>query len=174
MIRDFRGIYSYFIFASIFIVILSIIFFFATKKYKKNKVKVFGLFTSLTKRNIILISSFILNFTIIVFFALCPSFYNDFVLYMIITNTIISIVVSLNLHMIIGIVIYTCISIFSLKIVNLVYNYLSSIYYDRLTFVLGMIFVCMIIVYELFITFRQLEMVLKKNGGVKNDGKSGE
>lgn len=172
MIRDLRGVFSYFIFASIFIVFISIIFFFATKKYKKNKVKFFGLFTSLSTRDAILISSFILNFTIVVFFAVCPMFYNNFVMYMIIINTIISLITSLNVHMMLGSIIYSFISIFSLKIVNLVYNYLSSIYYDRITFILGIIFVIMILIYELFVTFRQLEIVLKKNGGVKNGRKS--
>ena len=172
MIRDFRGVFSYFIFASIFIVIISIIFFFATKKYKKNKVRFFGLFTSLSTRDVILISSFILNFTIVVFFVIFPMFYSNFVMYMIIVNTLISIITSLNVHMILGSIIYSFISIFSLKIVDLVYNYLSSIYYDRLTFVLGIIFVIMVIIYEMFVTFRQLEIVLKKNGGIKNARKS--
>ena len=36
----------------------------------------------------------------------------------------------------------------------------------------GVIFVIMIFVYELFVTFRQFEMVLNKNGGKKNDRKS--
>ena len=172
MIRDLKGIFSYFIFASIFIVLISIIFFFATKKYKKNKVKFFGLFTSLSTRDAILISSFILNFTIVVFFAVCPMYYNNYVMYMIIINSLISIITALNIHMILSLIIYSCISIFSLKIVNLVYNYLSSIYYDRLIFILGIIFCVMIIFYEMFVTFRLLEIVLKKNGGIKNARKS--
>ena len=91
---------------------------------------------------------------------------------MIVVNSIICIAVSLNSRIIISSFLYTFISIFSLKIINLVYNYLSSIYFDKLTFILGIIFVLMVIVYELFVTVRLLEIVLKKNGGVKANGKS--
>lgn len=172
MISSFKGIFSYFIFASVFIVLISIIFFFATKKYSKNKVKFFGLFTSLTNRNIIVISTFVINLTLVLFFAVCPHYYNDFVMYMIIANAVISMIVSLNIHMIFSSIVYTFISIFSLKIINLVYNYLTSIYYNRLIFILAIIFIIMVIIYELFITFRQLEIVLRKNGGAKKNGKS--
>jgi hypothetical protein len=77
-------------------------------------------------------------------------------------------IISVNLHIILLNVVYTFVSIFALKIINLVYNYLHSVYYDRLTFILGVIFVLLIIVYELFITFRQLEVVVRKKGGVLN------
>lgn len=172
MIRNLKGIYSYFIFAGIFLFLLSLIFFFVTRKYKKSRIKILALLSSLNKRTIILVSTFILNFTLVAFFAISSKNYNDFVMYMILINSGISIIVSLNIRMIISTVLYTFISIFSLKIINLVYNYLSSIHFDRLTFILGMIFVLMVIIYELFVTVRLLEIVLKKNGGVKFDGKS--
>lgn len=169
MISNLKSIYSYFIFVGIFIVLISIIFFFATKKYNKNRIKLFALFSSLDKRSILLISTFVLNFTIVSFFSVKSLYFNNFVIYLILINILISIIVSLNIRVSISNIIYSLISIFSLKIINIVYTYLSSIYYDRLTFILGAIFVLMVIVYELFITFRLTEIVLKyknKLGGV--------
>ena len=141
---------------------MALIFFFATRKYKKTRIKFFALFTTLSKRKVVLVASLILNFTLVSFFAVATFFYNDFVMYMIIINSLISMIVSVNLHIICSNLVYTIISVFSLKIINLVYNYLNSIYYDTLTFILGAIFVLMIIVYELFVTFRQLEIIVKK------------
>ena len=37
MLESFKGIFSYFVFAAIFIVLMSLIFFFGTIKYKKDK-----------------------------------------------------------------------------------------------------------------------------------------
>lgn len=165
MLNSFRGIFSYFIFTGIVIVLMALIFFFATRKYKKTRIKFFALFTTLSKRKVVLVASLILNFTLVSFFAVATFFYNDFVMYMIIINSLISMIVSVNLHIICSNLVYTIISVFSLKIINLVYNYLNSIYYDTLTFILGAIFVLMIIVYELFVTFRQLEIIVKKKWG---------
>lgn len=175
MIQNIKSIYSYFIFAGIFIFIISIIFFLATKKYSKKRVKFFALLSSLDKRSIILVSTFILNFTEVTYFSIATFNYNNFAMYLIIFTSLVSIIVSLNPHVIFGNTVYTAISIFSLKIINLVYNYLSFVYYDRLTFILGVIFVLMVIIYELFITIRQIEIVVKNVkplGGVKNAGKS--
>lgn len=175
MISNFKGIFSYFIFASTFIFIMSLIFFFLTKKYKKGRVKLFALFLSLNNRSILIVATFILNFTLVSFFSVMSNMFNSYVIYLIIVNVIISLIVSLNLKIFIVNFVYTIISIFSLKIINLVYNYLTNIYYDRLTFILGIIFVLMIIVYELFITFRLTEIVLKnKNnlGGIRHGRKS--
>lgn len=163
MISNLKSIYSYFIFISIFIVILSIIFFFATKKYSKRKVKFLALFVNLDRKNIILISSFLLNFTLVAFFAVKSDNFNNMVIYLIATNVIISCIVSLKLKIILSNIIYSLISCFSLKIINLVYTYLTNIYYDRLTFILAIIFILMVIVYQLFITFRLTEMILKYN-----------
>lgn len=175
MIANLKSIYSYFIFIAIFIIILSIIFFLTTRKYSKRKVKLFSLFSSLNNRTIILLASFILNFTLVSFFAVSTKHFNNFILYLIIINNIITIIISMDISVIVANIIYSIISIFSLKIINLVYNYLSLIYYDRLTFILGIIFVLMIIVYELFITVRLFEIVLNKVkpiGGKKRNGKS--
>ena len=172
MLESFKGIFSYFVFAAIFIVLMSLIFFFGTIKYKKDKVKFLALFTTLDKRKVILISSLVLNFTLVSFFAVATFYYNNFVMYMIVINSIISIVVCRDIHMIFSSIIYNLLSIFSIIIINSVYNYLYFIYYDSLTFILGVIFVIMVIVYELFITFRQLEIIVKKNGGVLNGRKS--
>lgn len=175
MINNLKSIYSYFIFVSIVIILLSIIFFFATKKYNKKRIKLFALFASLNNRSIVLVSSFILNFTLVAFYACAPKYFGDFSLYLLIISTLISMIVSLDIKLIINNTVYTLISIFSLKIINLVYNYLTLIYYNRLTFILGIIFILMVLVFELFITFRLIEIVLKNKkfvGGLKKDGKS--
>lgn len=174
MISSLKSIFSYFVFVGVVIVLIAIILFLTTKKYNKKKIRLLALFSSLNSRSIILISSFVLNLTLCVFYAFAPHLYCSFVIYFLVINTIISMIVSLDLKIIIGNSIYTIISIFSLKIISLVYNYLSLIYYDRLTFILGLIFTIMVCIYEFFIMFRLTEIVLKNKkfvGGLKN-GKS--
>lgn len=174
MVSNLKSIFSYFVFVSVVIVIMAIIFFLITKNYSKKKIKILALFSSLNGRSIILIASFVLNLTLTVFYAFVPQLYCEFVLYFLIINTLISMIVSLDVKVIISNLVYTIISIFSLKIISLVYNYLSYIYYDKLTLILGLIFTIMVCLYELFIMFRLTEIVLKNKkfvGGLKN-GKS--
>lgn len=172
MIQNLKSIYPYFIFASIVIILLSIILFFITRKYNKKTEKILSVFATLKRKNIILISCVILNFMLVAYFSIAIRYYSEFVVYIIIINTLISMIVSLDFHIIISNIIYSAISIFSLKIINLVYVYLSTIYYDRMTFILGSGFVLMIMVYEIFISFRQIELLLKKSK-VIGDNKNG-
>ena len=81
MLVSFKGIFLYFIFASIFIALMSFLFFFSTIKYKKNRVKFFALFTTLSKRKVVLVASLILNLTLVCFFAVATAYYNDVTLH---------------------------------------------------------------------------------------------
>ena len=74
--------------------------------------------------------------------------------------------------MLLSTLLYSAISIASLKIVSLTYNYLQNVYYDRMTFILASIFVLLLVVYEIYVTFRQVEIVMKKGkGDDKNESK---
>ena len=171
MISNLKNIYPFIIFIGIVFIIMSLVLFFGTIKYKKRKLKSLAVFASLNKRNIILLATIILNFLIVIYFAIRIKYYSDIVTYLIIVDGVISVITALNLHMLISTIIYDVISIVALKIVSLIYNYLENIYYDRLTFILGCIFVLLLIVYEVYVTFRQIEIVVNKDEGGQEDGR---
>ena len=172
MINNLKNIYPFVIFVGIVLIVLSLILFFGTIKYKKRKLKTLAIFASLSKRNIVLISTIVLNFLIVIYFLFQIKNYSDVVTYLIIVNGVISIITSLNIHMLLSTILYSAISILSLKIVSLTYNYLANIYYDRMTFILACIFILLLVVYEIYVTFRQVEIVMKKSkGGIKDGAK---
>lgn len=163
MIQNLISIYPYYIFLSIFIVVISIILFLTTKKYYKKFERIYSLFLNLNIRSVILIASSILNFTFILFFCFYIKGYNDFVMYLIIINTIISICVSLNIHIILFDILYTIITLVCLKLYYLVNIYINQIYYDKKILILGIIFMITILIYGLFIIIRKIELVLNRS-----------
>ena len=88
---------------------------------------------------------------------------------MIAFNSIVSIILSFNLHLIIAEIIYTFITLFGLILLNLVNTFLTNINYDKMTYILSLIFMGTIVVYLLFISVRKLELVLKKNKYVRRN-----
>ena len=88
---------------------------------------------------------------------------------MIIFNSIIGIILSFNLHFIIAEIIYTFITLVVLVLLNLVNTFLNNISYDKMTYILSLIFMGTIIVYLLFISVRKLELILKKNKYVRRN-----
>lgn len=172
MINNLKNLYPFIIFVGIILILMSLILFFGTIKYKKRKLKTLAIFASLSKRNIILISTIVLNFLIVIYYLFQIKNYSSIVTYLIIVNSVISIITALNVHMLLSTLLYSAISIASLKIVSLTYNYLQNVYYDRMTFILASIFVLLLVVYEIYVTFRQVEIVMKKGkGDDKNESK---
>lgn len=161
MIQNLVSIYPYYIFLSIFIVVIAIILFFATIKYSKKKTNLYSLFLNLNLRSIVLISSCVLNLTFILFFCFYIKGYNNFVTSLIIINTFLSLCISLNIHMILFDILYAFVTIVCLKLYSLVYIYINEIYYDKNVLILSIIFMIMILIYGLFITIRKIELILR-------------
>ena len=167
MINNLRNLFPFIVFVGIVFILMSLILFFGTIKYKKRKLKTLAVFASLSKKNIVLLASIVLNFLIVLFFSFRIKYYSNIVSLLIIVNGIIGIIVSLDFHMLISTILYDVIGVIALKILSLLYNYLENIYYDRLTFILGCIFILLLSVYEIYVTFRQIEIVFSKSEGGK-------
>lgn len=167
MIQILTSIYPYFIFLSVFIVVLAIILFLVTRKYKDKRTKFYSLFLNLNARSVILVATTLLNLTFILYLTLCVKYYDDFILYLLIANSVVSIIMSLDIHLVGYDILYTVISVIILKVFSLIYNYLDTIYYNRVIFVLGIVFLLMIIIYAFFITIRKIEIIIKKNKFVR-------
>ena len=80
-----------------------------------------------------------------------------------------SIILSFNLHLILAEIVYTFITLFVLILLNLVNTFLTNINYDKMTYILSLIFMGTIVVYLLFTSVRKLELVLKKNKYVRRN-----
>jgi len=158
-----------YIFFSIIVIALSLFLFFYTKKYSEKKVKIFGLFLDLSKIDCIILGTSLLHLIISVYCLFNISNYGLLFMAMIIFNSLISIVLSFNLHLIIAEVIYTSITLLVLTLLNLINTYLDKINYDTLTHVLSIVFMIAISVYLLFISVRKLELVLNKNKYVRRN-----
>ena len=88
---------------------------------------------------------------------------------MIAFNSIVSIILSFNLHLIVAEIIYTFITLLGLTLLNLVNTFLTKINYDTMTYILSLVFMGTIVVYLFFISVRKLEIVLKKNKYVRRN-----
>ena len=158
-----------YMFFSIIVVALSIFLFLYTKKYSQKKVRIFGLFLDLNKVDSIMIATNLLHFIISVYCLFNISNYGLLFVAMLVFNSLISIVLSFNLHLMIAEVIYTSITLLVLTLLNLINTYLSKINYDMMTHILSIIFIITIGVYLLFISVRKLELVLNKNKYVRRN-----
>jgi len=162
LIKSLNSIYSYYIFYSVFIVILSIILFYATKKYKSNKERIYSMFLNLNRRDIVLLSCTFLNLIFVLYLCFFIKNFNNLILYMIIVNSLVSLGISLNSSIIVFDIFHTTITVLILKLFSLIYNYLFNIYYTRVIFVLGILFMLMIVIYVLFVTYRKLELIFHR------------
>ncbi|MDD6272452.1 MAG: hypothetical protein ACI33S_05545 [Bacilli bacterium] len=161
MIQSLVSIYPYYIFLSVFIVIIAIILFFATMKYNKKRTNLYSLFLNLNLRSIVLLSSCILNLSFILFFSFYIKGFNNLAVYLIVINTFLSLCISLNIHIILFDILYAFVTIACLKLYSLVYIYINEIYYDKNVLILSVLFMIMILIYGLFITMRKTELILR-------------
>ncbi len=162
MIKSLSSIYSYYIFCSIFIILISLILFFATKRYRKLNENIYSIFLNLNMRKTILLACSIVNVMIIIYSCFFIKNFNNIILYMLIANTLISASVSLNIRTILFDIFYLLITLSSLKIFSLIYNYLNEVYYSKIVYILSLIFMAMILFYGIFITIRKIELILHK------------
>lgn len=158
-----------YIFFSIIVVALSIFLFLYTKKYSEKKVRIFGLFLDLSKIDSIILGTNLLHFIVSIYCLFNISNYGLLFMAILICNSLISVVLSFNLHLIIAEVVYTSITLLVLTLLNLINTYLDKINYDTMTHVLSIVFMITIGVYLLFISVRKLELVLNKNKYVRRN-----
>ena len=162
MIKSLSSIYSYYIFCSISIILISLILFFATKRYRKLNENIYSIFLNLNMRKTILLACSIVNVMIIIYSCFFIKNFNNIILYMLIANTLISASVSLNIRTILFDIFYLLITLSSLKIFSLIYNYLNEVYYSKIVYILSLIFMAMILFYGIFITIRKIKLILYK------------
>ena len=113
-------------------------------------------------RKTILLACSIVNVMIIIYSCFFIKNFNNIILYLLIGNTLISASVSLNIRTILFDIFYLLITLSSLKIFSLIYNYLNEVYYSKIVYILSLIFMAMILFYGIFITIRKIELILYK------------
>ena len=167
--NNLKLILNLYIFFSIIVILLAVFLFIYTRKYKQKKVRILGLFLDLSKVDCIVLSTNLLHLIISIYCVFNISSFNIMFFTMIAFNSIVSIILSFNLHLIIAEIIYTFITLFGLILLNLVNTFLTKINYDTMTYILSLVFMGTIVVYLLFISVRKLEIVLKKNKYVRRN-----
>ena len=160
---------NFYVFFSVIVLGVAFFLFFYTKKYKKSKVRLFGLFLDLSKREAILLSTNLLSLLLNVWCAINIANYNTLFLIMILFNALVTILMAFDIHIIISEIIYTGISVVVLKLLSLIDIYLTNVNYNVLTHSLSIIFLLTIIVYSCFISVRKLELLLRKNKFVRRN-----
>ena len=167
--NNLKLILNLYIFFSIIVVLLAVFLFIYTRKYKQKKVRILGLFLDLSKVDCIVLSTNLLHLILSFYCVFNISDFNIMFFIMIAFNSIVSIILSFNLHLIIAEIIYTFITLLGLTLLNLVNTFLTKINYDTMTYILSLVFMGTIVVYLLFISVRKLEIVLKKNKYVRRN-----
>ena len=120
------------------------------------------MFLNLNRRDIVLLSCTLLNLIFVLYLCFFIKNFNNLILYMIIVNSLVSLGISLNSSIIVFDVFHTAITVIVLKLFSLIYNYLFNIYYTRIVFILGILFMLMIVIYVLFVTYRKLELIFHR------------
>ena len=167
--NNLKLILNLYIFFRIIVILLAVFLFIYTRKYKQKKVRILGLFLDLSKVDCIVLSTNLLHLILSVYCVFNISDFNIMFFTMIAFNSIVSIILSFNLHLIIAEIIYTFITLLGLILLNLVNTFLTKINYDTMTYILSLVFMGTIVVYLLFISVRKLEIVLKKNKYVRRN-----
>ena len=157
--NNLKLILNLYIFFSIIVILLAVFLFIYTKKYTQKKVRILGLFLDLSKIDCIVLATNLLHLIISIYCVFNIDKFNIMFFAMIAFNSIVSIILSFNLHLIFAEIIYTFITLFVLTKIN----------YDKMTYILSFIFMGTIVVYLLFTSVRKLELVLKKNKYVRRN-----
>lgn len=165
-----KQLVSLYLFYCLIVVTLAIFLFIYTNKYKKERIKIFGLLLDLNKREIIILSCNILNLIVTIYSLITIKQFSLTLISMLITISLITLVCSLNIHIIISELIYSSITIVVLKLLNLINLFLSNVSFDYLTYILSVVFMLTILAYSLFIFIRKTELLLRKNRYIRRNG----
>lgn len=165
-----KQLVSLYLFYCLIVVTLAIFLFIYTNKYKKERIKIFGLLLDLNKRESIILSCNILNLIVTIYSLITIKQFSLTLISMLITISLITLVCSLNIHIIISELIYSSITIVVLKLLNLINLFLSNVSFDYLTYILSVVFMLTILAYSLFIFIRKTELLLRKNRYIRRNG----
>ena len=164
-----KVLFSFFIIFVIFIAILSVLLYFLTKKYNEKKLKLYAIFLDMSKREVLLISTIILNILISVFLVVNINNYDSIYIDVILINSIIFITLSFKFKLMFLEAFYTSSLAVIIRLLFLVNSYLKNVYYDKLILVLEIIFIVLIIIYVLFMNIRKFEILVNNNKYVRRN-----
>lgn len=167
--NNIKQLVSFYLFYCLIVVTLAIFLFIYTNKYKKERIKIFGLLLDLNKRESIILSCNILSLIVTIYSLITIKQFSLTLISMLITISLITLVCSLNIHIIISELIYSSITIVVLKLLNLINLFLSNVSFDYLTYILSVVFMLTILAYSLFIFIRKTELLLRKNRYIRRN-----
>lgn len=157
-----KVILDFYIFFSVIVLAVSGIVFFSTRKFNKKRIKTLGFFLDLTKSQSVLLATNTLHIIIALYCILRVENFSVMYIAMLITNCIIALICSLNLHYAIAEVVYDSITVVVLILLSLVKSYLVEVQFDNMINWLCIAFSIGIVVYLMYATTRKLELLFKK------------
>lgn len=158
-LKDFLDFYIFF---SILALVLSGIIFISTRKFDRKKIKILGFFLDLSKSQSILLATITLHVIITLYCIIRADNFSVMYVAMLITNCIIALICSLNLHYAIASLIYDAITVVVLILLSLIKSYLIEVHFDKMINWLCIAFSIGIIVYLMYATTRKIELLFKK------------
>lgn len=167
MISYLRLTFSIFCYISIVALILFVIGFILTSKYKNKYRGFYAVFLGITKREIFIHVTSFLNCLLLFYFLFNINAFYRYGLIMIILINLLSCTFSFNFHIIIMDVVYTCISSLLFMILRLVNNYLVDVVFDYKVNILRVVFMILVAMYIVYITVRKLEVTMKSYKGLR-------
>ena len=167
--NDYKTVLNFYMWFGIVAVVLFLGITIYTKNFKKNKIKVLGLFLNLSKIDCVLMSTIVLNIMMTIYCVFNIDKFTSVFRIMFIINSVIAMIFSMNFHLIITELLYSSINIVVLTLLSLVNTFLTSVNYDEMTYILSIIFSCAVVVYSFFCGIRKIEITLKKNKFVRRN-----
>ena len=167
MLKNTVVLFNFFVTFVLFIVILSVFAYYSCKKYNEKRVKFYALFLNLTKREILLISSCLINVMLVLFLVMNISVFDSFTQTLLIINTILFVILAFNLRLMFIDIIYTGSMVLVLRLLFLVDSYLANVYFDQLVYSLKVVFMALIVSYCLISNVRKYEIILVSNKFVR-------
>lgn len=167
--NDFKTIINFYMHFGIIAFILYLVITIYTKNFKKNKIKILGLFLNLSKFDCILLSTIVLNVIMTIYSIFNIDKFTSVFRIMFVINSIIAMIFSMNFHLIITELIYSSINIVVLTLLSLVNTFLTSVNYDKMTYILSVVFSCAVVAYAFFCATRKIELTLKKNKYIRRN-----
>jgi hypothetical protein len=165
-----KSLTSFYIFFAVITLTIMVSVFLYTKKFKKDKVKILGLFLNLNRSDCVIISSNLLCAIITLYCVFNIENFGLLYTAMLIVNSFVSIIFSFSFHIVLSETIYTSITILALTLLNMINTFLTSVNYDTMTYILSIVFSCAVVAFSCFASIRKLELTLRKNKFVRRNG----
>ncbi len=169
MLENTVVLYNFFLIFIVFTILFSFFAYFSPKHYKEKRIKFYALFLNLHMREIVLISSSLLNLLLVFFIVMNIEVFDLFTVYLLVINTILFVVISLNPRLIMLDVLYTGSMVLILRLLYLVDAYLNNVYFDKSVYALKAIFMVLILCYCLLSNMRKYELIILSNKYVRRN-----